>query len=314
MRSMRLRHGSYLVFVIWPEKWLLEKVRAFLEFMGVSRHNTSLFLGSIKVETHMKDIQYLTDIYRTDPVRPAWFSRAFPSISFYLPFMRVIIQAGNECKKGQYNCRKWCDSSLRILGHLERVGAQIEITGIEHLKQVGDSCVIISNHMSLLETVVLPSIVQSVRDVTFVVKRSLLDYPVFKHIMRFCDPVAVSRANPREDFKAVMTGGRERLEKGISIIVFPQTTRTVAFHPEQFNTIGLKLAQKAKVPILPLALKTDAWGNGKLLKDFGRIDTSKIIRFAFGEPIHVQGRGSDEHQKVIDFIQQKQDEWAEKKG
>jgi 1-acyl-sn-glycerol-3-phosphate acyltransferase len=143
-----------------------------------------------------------------------------------------------------------------------------------------------------------------------VVKQSLLDYPIFKHVMRFCDPVAVSRTNPREDFKAVMTGGKARLEKGVSIIVFPQTTRTVAFDPEQFNTIGVKLAQKAKVPIIPLALKTDAWGNGKHLKDFGRIDISKIVHFAFGAPIQVQGRGSDEHQQIIDFIQQKQDEWA----
>ncbi len=258
----------------------------------------------------MKDIQYQNHIYHTKPVRPAWFSKTFPSISFYLPFMRVIIQASGVCKRGMYSRSKWCHSSFRIFEHLERIGAQIEITGIEHLEQVGDSCVIIGNHMSLLETVILPCIVQSVRDVTFVVKQSLLDYPIFKHVMRFCDPVAVSRTNPREDFKAVMTGGKERLGKGISIIVFPQTTRTVTFQPEQFNTIGVKLAQKAKVPIIPLALKTDAWGNGKHLKDFGCIDTSRIIRFAFGEPISVQGRGSDEHQQVIDFIQQKQDEWA----
>ncbi len=214
------------------------------------------------------------------------------------------------CKKGLYNRGEWCSSSLRIFRMLEKTGAQIEITGIEHLEQVGGPCVIIGNHMSLLETVILPTIVQSVRDVTFVVKQSLLDYPVFKHVMRFCDPVAVSRTNPREDFKAVMTGGQARLQEGVSIIVFPQTTRTVTFDPEQFNTIGVKLAQKAKVPIIPMALKTDAWGNGKVLKDFGRLDIRKTIHFAFGEPIHVQGRGSDEHQQVMDFIQQKQDEWA----
>ena len=68
--------------------------------------------------------------------------------------------------------------------------------------------------------------------------------------------------------------------------------RTVTFDPEQFNTIGVKLAQKAKVPIIPLALKTNAWGNGKVLKDFGCIDTSKTVHFAFGEPIEVQAKDS----------------------
>jgi len=258
----------------------------------------------------MTPIKYENHIYRTDPVQPTWLARTLPSISFYLPFMRVIIQASGMCKKGLYSRSEWCSSSVRIVRQLEGVGARLEITGVEHLEQLGGPCVIIGNHMSLLETVILPCIVQSVRDVTFVVKQSLLDYPIFKHVMRFCDPVAVSRTNPREDFKAVMTGGKSRLEQGISIIVFPQTTRTVTFDPEQFNTIGVKLAQKAKVPIIPLALKTDAWGNGKLLKDFGCVDISKTVHFAFGPPIEVQGRGSDEHQRVMDFIQQKHDEWA----
>lgn len=258
----------------------------------------------------MTNIGYENQIYRTDPVKPSWLVRMFPSISFYLLFMPVVWRASGQAHHRRYASADWCASSLDILRLLERVGAQVEITGIEHVEQVGGPCVVVGNHMSLLETMVLPVIIQSVRNVTFVVKQSLLEYPVFKYVMRSRNPVAVSRTNPREDFKAVMTGGKERLEDGISIIVFPQTTRTVAFDPEQFNTIGVKLAQKAKVPVIPLALKTDAWGNGKLLKDFGRIDTSKTIRFAFGEPIEVQGRGSDEHQKVIDFIQQKQDEWA----
>ncbi len=258
----------------------------------------------------MISVQYKNHLYRTDPQQPTWLARTLPSLSFYLPFMRIIIQASGMCKKGLYNRNKWCQSSLRILRRLEGVGAQLEITGVEHLEQLDGPCVIIGNHMSLLETVILPCIVQSVRDVTFVVKQSLLDYPVFKHVMRFCDPVAVSRTSPREDFKAVMTGGKARLAQGISIIVFPQTTRTVTFDPAQFNTIGVKLAQKAKVPIIPMALKTDAWGNGKLLKDFGCIDIRKTVHFAFGRPIQVQGRGSDEHEQVTDFIQQKQDEWA----
>jgi len=258
----------------------------------------------------MLDIGYQNNIYQTDPVKPSWLARIFPSIAFYLPFMRIVWKSTKLCQKGTYSDADWCASSLAILRLLEHVGARVEITGIEHLEKVESPCVIIGNHMSLLETMVLPVIIQSVRNVTFVVKQSLLEYPVFKHVMRSRNPVAVSRTNPREDFKVVMTGGKERLQNGISVIVFPQTTRTVTFDPEEFNTIGVKLAQKAKVPVIPLALKTDAWGNGKHLKDFGRINTSKIIHFAFGPPIQVQGRGSDEHQQVVDFIQQKQDEWA----
>jgi 1-acyl-sn-glycerol-3-phosphate acyltransferase len=56
------------------------------------------------------------------------------------------------------------------------------------------------------------------------------------------------------------------------------------------------------VPIVPLALDTSAWGLGRRLTDFGRIDPSKTVRFAFGEPLHVRGRGADEHQAIVNFI------------
>ncbi len=111
----------------------------------------------------------------------------------------------------------------------------------------------------------------------------------------------------------MLEGGAERLKRGISIIAFPQTTRTLSFDPVQFNTIGIKLARKANVPVVPLALFTDAWGNGKYLKDFGKIDASKKVYFAFGEPMWVQGRGSDEHQAIISFISRKLQEWKEER-
>jgi 1-acyl-sn-glycerol-3-phosphate acyltransferase len=141
------------------------------------------------------------------------------------------------------------------------------------------------------------------------VKQSLLEYPVFRHVMRSRDPIAVNRTNPREDLKTVFEGGVERLRKGIALIVFPQTTRTPTFDPAQFNTIGVKLAQKAQVPVVPLALLTDAWGNGKYLKDFGKIDLAKKVYFAFGQPMAIHGRGNPEHEAIIAFITGKLREW-----
>jgi 1-acyl-sn-glycerol-3-phosphate acyltransferase len=129
--------------------------------------------------------------------------------------------------------------------------------------------------------------------------------------MRSRDPIAVTRTNPRHDLKAVLEGGVDRLKQGISIIVFPQTTRTHSFDPTQFNTIGVKLAQRANVPVVPLALLSDAWGNGKYFKDFGKIDPSKKVYFAFGKPMWVQGRGTNEHQAIIQFISRKLQEWTE---
>jgi 1-acyl-sn-glycerol-3-phosphate acyltransferase len=119
----------------------------------------------------------------------------------------------------------------------------------------------------------------------------------------------VTRTHPRQDFKTVLDEGAVRLGRGISIIVFPQTTRTEHFEPSQFNSIGVKLAKRAGVPIVPLALKTDAWGNGRRLKDFGRVDPTKGVHFSFGAPLWVTGRGAEAHQAVIRFIGDRMERW-----
>jgi 1-acyl-sn-glycerol-3-phosphate acyltransferase len=163
--------------------------------------------------------------------------------------------------------------------------------------------------MSALETFVLPCIIQPLKDTTFVVKESLIDYPVFGPVMRSRNPVVVGRTNPREDLKAVLNGGTEILSSGRSIVIFPQTTRAPVFNPSEFNTIGVKLAKKADVPVVPIALKTDAWGNGRRLKDFGRIDPSKKVYFSFGKPMRVKNRGVEEHNAIIAYIEEHLKKW-----
>jgi 1-acyl-sn-glycerol-3-phosphate acyltransferase len=187
---------------------------------------------------------------------------------------------------------------------------RIEITGMNNIKRFGGPAVFIGNHMSTLETMVLPCIIQPVKEATFIVKKSLLTMPVFGHIMRSRDPVVVGRVNPREDLKTVLEEGVKRLKAGRSVIVFPQSTRSVVFDPEEFNSLGIKLASRAGVPVVPVALKTDAWGIGKHVKEFGPVDTGEKVHFAFGEPMTVAGRGVEEHQKVVRFIQQKIEEWS----
>jgi 1-acyl-sn-glycerol-3-phosphate acyltransferase len=259
----------------------------------------------------VSQLPYTDTLYRTTLQPVSWFDRTFPTFTFYRRFLALIFKASANAKRGEYDDTDYCQSNYDILRALERVGVHCEITGIEHVAQLQTPCVVVGNHTSILETVVLPGIVRPLQRVVFVVKQSLLEYPVFKHILRTRDPIAVSRTNPRQDLKAVLREGTDRLERGRSIIVFPQTTRTLELDPNRFSTLGIKLARRAGVPVVPLALMTDAWGNGKLLKDFGKIDPSKAVRFAFGEPMWIHGRGTDEHQAVIEFIDRNLQAWKQ---
>ncbi|MBI5640712.1 MAG: 1-acyl-sn-glycerol-3-phosphate acyltransferase, partial [Nitrospirae bacterium] len=162
---------------------------------------------------------------------------------------------------------------------------------------------------SALETFVLPCIIQPVKEVTFIVKKSLLTMPVFGPVMRSRDPIVVGRENPREDLRTVLDAGTRKLASGSSVIVFPQSTRSLVFRPQDFNSLGIKLALRAGVPVVPIALRTDAWGIGKYKKDFGPIDQDRPVHIAFGEPMRISGRGAEEHEQVIRFIEEKLRQW-----
>ncbi len=259
----------------------------------------------------MHKLQYSGSIYRTTEQSLALPSRLFPSMLFYLRLIGIVIRASNKAKAGKYTDSDWIESSHEVLQRLEQVGVKVEISGIENVVGQSGPVVFIGNHMSMMETVVLPVILQPIKPITFVVKDSLLAYPVFQHVMRSRNPIAVSRTNPRQDLKVVMAEGQERLQKGISVVVFPQTTRSYSFSANEMSSIGVKLAKKAGVPVIPVAIKTDCWQNGLWIKDCGRLDTRKTAHFAFGKPItKVLGKGDEEQAVVNAFIARKLQMWG----
>ena len=164
--------------------------------------------------------------------------------------------------------------------------------------------------MSMLESMVLPGLIASRREVTFVVKKSLTTHPIFGPVMRARGPIAVDRQDPISDFKKVMLDGTESLKNNVSVVIFPQSQRMVKFNPKQFNTLGIKLAKNANVKVVPLAIKTDFWENGTLLKDIGVIHRDLRIYFEFGEPISIDGAGKKEQQMIIDHIHSHLKKWG----
>ena len=150
----------------------------------------------------------------------------------------------------------------------------------------------------------------TIKEVVFIVKDSLVKHPLFGTVMRSRHPIIVSRSNSREDFKIVMDRGQELLATGTSIMIFPQSSRAVEFKPEEFNSLGVKLAGRSGVQIVPIAIKTDFWGNGKYLKDLGPINRHKPIYMSFGKPLPVNGTGKEENKKIIEFITSNLIKWG----
>lgn len=249
-----------------------------------------------------KGIDFTKD-YRTPDgsITEAW-RRAWPELGFYQLIAAIVLRANRLAKTGRYDDAEWVGSSLATLRAVERLGGVVTVNNARVFSEFDGPCVVIGNHMSTLETFLLASIIQPRKPVTYIVKKSLVDYPLFGPIMRSRNPVVVGRSKPREDLVTVLNDGMARLQAGRSIIVFPQTTRSVIFDAGEFNSIGVKLAKRANVPVVPLALKTDFWGNGAIIKDLGLVNVDSPVNFSFGEPIKVEGSGKSAQEQVTQFI------------
>lgn len=253
-----------------------------------------------------------TDSYDTpaDYPRSIWDKLALgSSICFWVMFFFKLLNNRKTSLRGKFDTQTWATQSMAIFNIIEKCGGKFHISGLENINASKAPVVFISNHMSTLETMVFPGLIASRREVTFVVKESLMTHPLFGPVMRARNPIAVERKNPSVDFKKVMLEGNEKLTGGTSIVIFPQSQRMVDFDPSQFNTLGIKLAKKGNVKIIPVALKTDFWSNGKIYKDVGKMNRKLPIHIKFGKPIEINGNGKIEHQKVIDFIQENLSAW-----
>ena len=232
-------------------------------------------------------------------------------IYFMSRYVGICFSTRSAAIKGLYDTGYWVSSSHDIFRLIEGCGGRFRITGQENIRNCEGPVVFISNHMSTLETMIFPGIIQPLKDVTFIVKDALVRHWVFGAVMRSRNPIVLSRSKPREDFSIVMEEGLKRISNGISVIVFPQHTRRTQFSPEEFNTMGIKLAARAAVPVIPVAIKTDFWGNGRFTGYLGPVNREKTIHIAFGEPFRVKGSGKEDHQKVIQYIQSCLKQWKD---
>lgn len=245
--------------------------------------------------------------------KPHWKFRLLPCTTFLLLsdlVFKLMFKARRKALKNQLSPDDLSGVCVQFARLCERTGVKIHLTGLEHIATDKSPCVFVGNHMSTLETFLLPGIVHPFKPVTFVVKESVLDQRLFGPIVKILNPIPVNRQDPRADLKKVLAEGVKALKEGTSLIIFPQTTRASTFDPASFNSLGEKLAKRAGVPVVPVAVKTDFWSPGRMIKDLGSIRPDKDIHIAFGKPMDSSINPKKLHQDIIDMICGKLTGWG----
>ncbi len=228
---------------------------------------------------------------------------------FYFRFFGIVVRYRKYAVNDAYTDEMWEKTSHLVLEQVEGCGGKVTIEGINNLREEKEPVVFVSNHMSTLETVIMPCIINPIKRITFVVKEKLTKGPIFGVVTRSREPIVVGRTNPREDLNAVLTDGVKHLKNGKSVLIFPEGTRRKEFKEENFNSLGIKLALKAGVKVIPIAIKTDFWSSSKIIRGFGPIKRKEPIFVSIGKAIELEGRGKKQHEECVRFIKEKTDSW-----
>ncbi|MBD3897998.1 1-acyl-sn-glycerol-3-phosphate acyltransferase [Halomonas sp. ML-15] len=163
-------------------------------------------------------------------------------------------------------------------------GVRYDIRGLENLPDV--PCVILANHQCEWETLFLQVLKAPV---CTVLKRELLNIPIFGWGLRLLHPIALDRSRPARAMRQVLTQGKQRLEAGLSVLIFPEGTRVAPGNRRRYNKSGVVIACRAGMPVLPVAHNAgERWPGRHWVKNPGRLSVR------VGEPIDTRERSPEE--------------------
>ena len=179
-------------------------------------------------------------------------------------------------------------SSLKLL-----CGVNYRVSGHENIPE--GAAIILSKHQSTWETYALQLIFPAQ---VWVLKRELMWVPFFGWGIAVLKPIFIDRSSGRKAINQIIEKGKQRLDAGIWVTIFPEGTRIAPGQKKRWGAGGAILAESSGYPVVPVAHNAgEFWGRRSFLKKPG------TIQVVIGPPIEPKGLKAAE-------INQKAEEWV----
>ena len=169
------------------------------------------------------------------------------------------------------------------LGKLWRLGMQFgvenllgirpHVIGRENMPQ--EPCVILAKHQSAWETMTLQDCVPNGAYCVFVLKKELLRLPLVGWGLAAMKMISIDRQAGKDALDLVVSQGRERLEQGYYVIIFPEGTRVAPGQKKRYKAGGAYLATHVGCKVVPIAHDAgELWPRQAFIKKPGTVTIS----------------------------------------
>lgn len=169
-----------------------------------------------------------------------------------------------------------------------------EVSGREHIPATPS--IILAKHQSAWETIALQTILPPQ---VWVLKRELLMIPFFGWGLWAVGSIPIDRSSGREALKKLVNHGKDRLKRGLWVVIFPEGTRTAPGARAKYHIGGAWLASHTQTAVLPVAHNAGRyWRKNSILKYPG------VIQVVIGPAIATNGLKPDAlNQQVETWIE-----------
>ncbi|MEQ1775843.1 MAG: lysophospholipid acyltransferase family protein [Burkholderiales bacterium] len=173
-------------------------------------------------------------------------------------------------------------------------GIRYRVIGAENVPR--EPCVILCKHQSAWETMALQTIFPPQ---VWVMKRELLWIPFFGWGLAMLSPIAINRSSGSKALRQMAEQGRERLDAGFYIVIFPEGTRVAPGTRGTYHPGGAWLTVKTGALALPVAHNAgECWRKNAFIKHPG------LITVSIGKPISPHGLTAAElNQRIEGWIE-----------
>ena len=173
-------------------------------------------------------------------------------------------------------------------------GLSYRVIGKENIPN--HSCVLLAKHQSAWETIAFQTIFPPQ---IWVMKRSLLLIPFLGWAFAALKAIAIDRSAGREALKQLVSQGKDRLARGLWVVIFPEGTRITPGQKGKYHIGGAWLASHTQATVVPVAHNAgEFWRKNSFIKNPG------VITVSIGKPIDATNLKPDAlNQMVEDWIE-----------
>lgn len=144
-----------------------------------------------------------------------------------------------------YAAIPWAKSILWVCG------IKVRVTGLQNVES-DEPRIYMSNHQSYFDIFALLAYLPVA--FKFIMKRELMRIPILGFAMRRVGYIGIDRDNPRNAVKS-MNQAADKIRRGISMVMFPEGTRSTDGSIQEFKRGGFNLALKSGADVVPVAIR-----------------------------------------------------------